>query len=146
MKRAALLVGASAIGCQNWKRRNFMQQMAFRHPPMRHLNITPEALKIDCLHSELEFSPALTLPLEAEADGLRYQGFCDAVINCGSWVDFSLSLSTVCCNPYVELNFRVRLPLPSPPGVSPPSVQRGYIFVDNSGTRNLSSCCKLKPN
>ena len=60
-----------------------MQQMAFQHPPLRHLRITLQALKMDCLQSE--FGPLSILPLEA--DGLRNLGSCDAVTSSGSWVD-----------------------------------------------------------
>ena len=53
-----------------------MHQMAFQHPNLMHLNITPLALRMGYLQSE--FSPFSTLVLEL--DDLLDLGDCGAVI------------------------------------------------------------------
>ena len=60
-----------------------MQQMAFQHPPLRHLNIISETWKLGCFQNE--FSLPAKGPLEA--DGLRILRSFEAGVSVGSWVD-----------------------------------------------------------
>ena len=60
-----------------------MQQIAFQHPPLRHLNIIRETWILCCLQHE--FSPPTKEPLEANV--LRNLRSYEAVVSGCSWVD-----------------------------------------------------------